>query len=139
MRIFLDACIIIYWVEAAAPFYTQVISSLRKIAESYPDHLLTISRLSFLECLVQPLRNQDKKIMAVYRQFFELPSVSIIEIDPHVIDIATRLRANYNLRTPDAIQAACCLSTEGEHLFLTNDNRFSIISDLQVRLLFETN
>lgn len=133
MRIFLDACIIIYWVEAAPPFHTQLISTLKDIADQHPSHILTISRLSLLECLVKPLRMHEKKIENIYRQFFESPSVSIIEIDHQVIDIATRLRSTYNLRTPDAIQAASCLSTETPHLFLTNDKRFSNIPNLHVR------
>lgn len=59
MHVFLDACIIIYWVESSQPFYTKLITILRNITELYPNHVLTVSRLSLLECLVKPLRDKD--------------------------------------------------------------------------------
>ena len=127
MKIFLDACVIIYWVEVAEPFYTKLLSKLRTIAEQYPEHTLSISRLSFLECLVKPLRLQDKKSLNVYQQFFDAQELEIIEIDATVIDTATQLRAKHNLRTPDAIQIASCLSMNTDHLFLTNDKKLSCV------------
>lgn len=135
MRIFLDACIIIYWVEAAEPFYSQFIATLRNVAERHPNHVLTISRLSFLECLVKPRREKDMVTLKTYQDFFESPALSIIEIDHHVIDMAITLRADYNIRTPDAIQMACCLSTGETHLFLTNDMKLAKIPTLNVQLI----
>lgn len=132
MRIFLDACIIIYWVEAALPYYSTLISKLESISSQYPIHTITVSRLSILECLVKPLRNKEAKIVKVYQQFFESPDLSIIEIDHKVIELATLLRAEHNLRTPDAIQAASCLSTESQHLFLTNDKRLTSVNHLNI-------
>lgn len=135
MRVFLDACVIIYWVEAAEPFYSKFIATLRDIAISHPEHVLTISRLSFLECLVKPRREKEITILKTYQRFFESPGLSIIEIDHHVIDLAVTLRADYSIRTPDAIQMASCLSTGEAHLFLTNDMKLAKIPSLNVRLI----
>lgn len=135
MRIFLDACIIIYWVEAAEPFYSKFIATLRDIAERHPSHELTISRLSFLECLVKPSREKERAILKTYQAFFESPALSIIEIDHHVIDIAIKLRADYKIRTPDAIQMASCLSTGDAYLFLTNDMKLANIPTLNIQLI----
>ena len=132
MRIFLDACIIIYWVESSEPFYSKVLAQLRHIAAQYPDHVLTVSRLSFLECLVKPTREKDHKTIEVYRKFFESSELEIIEIDSAVIDTATQLRADYGLRTPDAIQAAGCLLLGEQPLFFTNDKRFASVTKLNV-------
>lgn len=135
MKIFLDACIIIYWVESTEPFYSELIAKLTNIAKRYPQHTLAISRLSLLECLVKPIRKQDKKLLKIYQQFFESSQLSIIEIDSQVIDTATQLRAYHNLRTPDAIQAAGCLSLQESHLFLTNDKMFRKIPALTVEIV----
>lgn len=135
VNIFLDACIIIYWAEASEPFYSKLLAELQRIAEQYPDHTLVVSRLSMLECLVKPMRDNDKKIVTLYQEFFQSPDIAIVEIDASVIDIATQLRAQYNLRTPDAIQAASCLSTNQEHLFLTNDKQLSVIKELHTIVL----
>lgn len=135
MIIFLDACIIIYWVEAAFPYYSMVIKKFSDLAERYPDHTLAISRLSLLECLVKPLRDDDRETLAIYERFFTSPDLSIIEIDARIIDKATQLRAQYTLRTPDAIQAASCLSMPNSPLFLTNDKRFAVIPSLHIEQL----
>lgn len=135
IRLFLDACIIIYWIESAEPFYSQLLSKLTEIAEKYPQHTLTISRLSFLECLVKPLREKDTKTLMSYKAFFEAQHMEIIEIDQAVIEVATELRAQHNLRTLDAIQAASCMSANKKHLFLTNDKRFCSVSNLSTNIL----
>lgn len=131
-RIFLDACIIIYWVESAEPFYSKLLTQFNNIAEQYPEHVLTISRLSFLECLVKPTREKDKKTIDIYRDLFESAEIEIIEMNEEVINIATQLRADYGLRMPDAIQAASCLSSNESHVFLTNDKRFASVTCMNV-------
>lgn len=131
-RIFLDACIIIYWVESAEPFFSKLLKQLNDIAEQHPEHVLMVSRLSLLECLVKPMRDKDKKTVEKYREFFESTELKIIEIDSRVIDIATKLRADYGLRTPGAIQAASCLSSGKQHIFLSNDKRFTSVTQLNV-------
>ncbi|MCX7091602.1 MAG: PIN domain-containing protein [Legionellales bacterium] len=135
IRLFLDACIIIYWVESAEPFYSKLLSQLQDIAEKNPHHVLTISRLSFLECLVKPIREKDKKTLRIYKDFFEANHLEIIEIDQKVIELATDLRARHNLRTPDAIQAASCMIGGGDHLFLTGDKHFGSVSKLSTCIL----
>lgn len=132
IRIFLDACIIIYWVESSEPFYSKLLMKLDHIVEQHPEHILTVSRLSFLECLVKPTREKDKKTIEIYRNFFESAELEIIEIEPSMIETATQLRADYSLRTPDAIQAASCLVAGEQHIFLTNDKRFTSVTQLNV-------
>ena len=75
MRIFLDACIIIYWVECAQPFHAKLLAQLASIAEQHPKHLLTISRLSLLECLVKPPAPSRKIYIKNLSRFFESPFV----------------------------------------------------------------
>lgn len=132
MRLFLDACIIIYWVESAEPFFSKLLEQLNYIALEYPQHIVTVSRLSFLECLVKPTREKDAKTIEAYRKFFESPELEMMEIDSAVIDSAIQLRADYGLRTPDAIQVASCLFSDEQHLFLTNDKRFTSVKRLKV-------
>jgi len=59
--------------------------------------------------------------------------LEVIELDATVIDIATELRANYpnSLRTPDAIQLACAI-TSGADQFLTGDKKLSAIQEVKV-------
>lgn len=47
-------------------------------------------------------------------------NLSIIDVDYKIADIASRLRANYNIKTPDAIILATGISMNVDY-FITND------------------
>ncbi len=135
MNVFFDACVIIYLIESKEPFYSQVQQTLHRLAETYPDMSIAISRLSILECLVHPLRNQDNSTVEQYRTFFSRQDLQIVELTPEVVEKALWLRVRYNLRTPDALQAACALELPGDFIFLTGDKSFERITELNVELV----
>ena len=58
---------------------------------------------------VGPLRRGDQASLDRFDALFDQPGLLIVEFIAPVVDLATRLPANYGLRTPDALQAACCL------------------------------
>ncbi len=84
---------------------------------------------------MQPLRDGDEALALRYEALFAAPELRTIEIDANVIEGATRVRAQFGLRTPDAIQAASCLSLDIEHIFLTNDQVFRRMPRLAPRLV----
>lgn len=47
-------------------------------------------------------------------------NLSIIDVDYKIADIASRLRANYNIKTPDAIILVTGISMNVDY-FITND------------------
>lgn len=49
-------------------------------------------------------------------------NLSIIDVDYKIADIASRLRANYNIKTPDAIILATGISMNIDY-FITNDTK----------------
>jgi predicted nucleic acid-binding protein len=61
--------------------------------------------------------------------------VHIVEITTDIIRTATKLRAQYTLPTPDALQAACALSLPEKPLFVTADKGFKRISQLDILLM----
>jgi len=83
-----------------------------------------------MECRVVPLRDRNTSLLQLYDDFFSTDSLQIVDLSRNVLEIATRIRANFGLKTPDALQAACCLSLESQHLFLTEDRAFSKIEQL---------
>lgn len=97
---------------------------------------LVVSRLSFLECRVLPLKTKNSALLDCYNRFFRLPGLEIIELNVTVINIATELRANYpgSLRTPDAIQLACAI-TSGADQFLTGDKKLAAIQEIKVTVV----
>lgn len=135
MKLFLDACIIIYLVEAAEPFYTRVVEAIRNSTPDVSPMLYAVSRLSFLECRVKPLRDHDKHSLDKLDEYFQAPDLTIVELTPEVINQATILRARFGLRTPDAIQAACALSLVETTRFLTGDSSFRKVTGFDVLVI----
>jgi predicted nucleic acid-binding protein len=135
MIIFLDANIIIYRVEAVEPFNQQVLVAVNDLVQKYPDGGFAVSRLSVMECLVKPLREQNSADIDSYRGFFTSTGLQIIEISALVIEKATLLRARHGLRTPDAIQAASAMSIKEPVTFLTGDKQLRKVPGLNVQLV----
>ena len=137
MKFFLDANIIIYWIEGAEPFYSKFLFSLKNLKLQYPEALFVISRLSFLECRVKPLEEKNLQLLSLYDQFFQASDLCIVELTADVVNIATQLKSQYKLRTPDALQVACALSIsfDNDVIFVTGDLRIKNIQGLTVTYL----
>jgi len=128
---FLDACIIIYNVEMAEPYYADLARFFVQYHSHHPQENITVSRLSYLECLVKPLRENNTALIGKYHDFFHRNGLEIIDLAAVVIETATEIRARHNLATPDAIQAASCLHSSAS-LFITNDPIFRRVPQLNV-------
>lgn len=135
--IFLDACAIIYWVEARNPWYQHLQFCLNSLKKEYGDLHLAVSDLSRLECLVKPLRNQQTETVSLYEQFFQHPQLHIQSLTPSVIEEALKLRVEYSIKTPDALQAASALIWRNDCIFLTADNGFKKIAYLNTQNINE--
>lgn len=61
-------------------------------------------------------------------------NLSVIPVNRQILIEAAKLRANVNIKLPDAIHAATALLTQCS-TFLTNDQRFQVIPNLTVVLL----
>ncbi len=79
---------------------------------------------------------QKLGIAELLRTVFKLPGLQIVELDATVIDIATELRANHpgSLRTPDAIQLACAITSRADQ-FLTGDKKLVTIQEVNVTVV----
>ncbi|MCC6273762.1 MAG: PIN domain-containing protein [Deltaproteobacteria bacterium] len=132
MKLFLDACVIIYWIEAKTPFYSKLIRRLQELRKRHPDAVFAVSRLSHLECKVRPLQNGDERLLGLYEAFFSAPDLLTVEMRSAIVDHAAELRAKTGLRTPDAIQAASALSLGEPCLFLSSDASFRKVPHLQI-------
>jgi predicted nucleic acid-binding protein len=135
MILFLDACALIYRVEEVAPWNARLVKLIADLRRRHAGLQFAVSRLSYLECRVQPLRDGDEALALRYEALFAAPELHTVEIDANVIEGAARIRAQFGLRTPDAIQAASCLSLDKEHIFLTNDSAFRRVPRLALRMV----
>lgn len=135
MIAFFDASALIYLIEGREPFAGKVRKELAAVAKKYPDLGAAVSRLTWLECRVGPMRANDSTALALYDAFFARPDLAWVELTRDVVELAAVIRAKHGLRTPDALQAASCLQLGADHVFLSGDSAFKRVGGLNVRVL----
>ena len=135
MIAFFDASALIYLIEGKEPFASNVRQQLTALASKYPDLVAAVSRLTWLECRVGPMKANNSAVLAAFDTFFAKPDLVWVELSKDVVELAAAIRARHGLRTPDALQAASCLQLGGEHLFLSGDATFRRVAGLHVKVL----
>lgn len=135
MIAFFDASALIYLVEGAELFAGRIRLELARVSKKYPNLQVALSRLSWLECRIHPMRNDEHATLAAFDRFFVRPDLIWVELSKDVVELATAIRVKHGARVPDALQAACCLQLGPDHLFFTGDAGFSRVAGLKVKLL----
>jgi len=132
---FLDASALIYLMDGDEAWSGAVQQALQELAAADPSLAIAVSRLSVLECRVGPLRRGDQASLERFDALFAQPDLLWVELTAPVVEQATRLRALHGVRTPDALQAACCLQLGSDAVMVSGDADFRRIPTLQLRLL----
>jgi predicted nucleic acid-binding protein len=118
LRIYWDTCVLIYRVQGIDPWMSGIST---RLAER-PNHRLTVSELTRLECRTKPLQEQDKATLAAFDRIFNSPRIGYAKLERSVFDLATELRALQRLKTIDALHLAAAIDSGCEE-FWTNDRR----------------
>jgi len=132
---FFDANALIYLIEGREPFAGRVSRQMAAWNSQHPGIGTALSRLSWLECRVGPMKRNDIARLSEFDAFFSNPDLIWIELDRHVVELAALIRARHGLRTPDALQAASCLQLGPDHVLLTGDAAFKRVHGLNVACL----
>jgi len=131
----LDTMIFIYHFEenrVYSPLTFSIFESLEK-----GDFKGITSILTLLEILVKPKKENNLLLTERYKLLFEtFPNLQIKTLNENIAEIASGLRAGYNINTPDAIQIATSLEAKAD-IFITNDATLKKISEIKVLLLSE--
>lgn len=135
MIAFFDASALIYLIEGKPPFASRVREELAAVAKKHPDLGSAVSRLSWLECRVGPMKTNDSPVLTAFDAFFARPDLVWVELTREVVELAAAIRVKHGLRTPDALQAACCLQLGPRHVLLTGDATFKRVAGLNVTVL----
>ena len=134
-RIGLDTAPVIYFVEANPKYDLLVTDIFQRIASGVLDAVTSV--LTVTEVLAHPYKTADHGLAQQYRNLLlHRNNLSTLDIGPQAADEAAKLRAQFGLRTPDALQIAVAI-TKGCQAFLTNDTRLSRVTNLNIILLDE--
>ena len=126
----LDTSLFIYLIERH-PVYADVVRPIFAAANRGECRLVT-SAVTLLEVLIVPYRLRKPDVAVAYEDLLmRSRGVEMIDIDTGQLRVAAELRANFGLKTPDALQIAAALTT-GCSSFITNDKRLPEIPGLSI-------
>lgn len=129
-EIALDTAAFIYLIEEN-PRYLPLLEPLFARVDKGQARIAT-SAITLLEVLVLPYRVGDFRLAERYRELLTRSAgLRLVGLDNAQLCAAAQLRALYRVKTPDALQVAAALSTEGRAL-VTNDRRLPEIPGLRI-------
>jgi len=131
--LFLDTMVFIYHFERN-PQYFPITNYLFNSIEKGEVKAFT-SIISLIEILTGPLKLKEKILAKEYNLLLSsFPNLKIIDLNQEIAEKTAELRAEFNLRTPDAIQVATALVSNSESL-ITNDRTFKKIKGIDILIL----
>ena len=126
----LDTPLFIYFIEEHPKFF-PILRNLFSAIDAQKLPACT-SALTLLEILVLPLRYGRVDIADRYDRILSYGrGLSLCNIEASVLREAARLRAVYQVKTPDAIQIGSALVNRCRY-FVTNDRRLPQIHDIDI-------
>lgn len=125
----MDTSVFIYHVEESEK-YSPLTDPIFNWLEG-PRAGAVTSTITLLEILVQPYRLGDlNRVNKFYALLSTFPHLEWVAPNLQIADVGASLRADHNLRTPDAIQAASALHS-GATGFVSNDVVFQKVAGLE--------
>ncbi len=129
----IDTAPVIYYIEQYPAFHAHVRPFFEAVARG--SFATVTSMVTVIEVLVQPLRRGDLQLANEYRDILlRSAGVTTLALSEDIAEETARVRAQYNLRTPDAIHIATALHTRAS-FFLTNDASFRRVPGIQVLVI----
>jgi len=133
LKIYLDACVIIYLIEGTAERRSRVLEQIRDKAK-YDSQFIT-SILSKLECLVRPKKDGNNSLVSLYEDFFSSQIIVTESINQATIEQALEYRVRFGFKTPDAIYLATA-KEQNVDFFITADKELVRCTELNVLVIY---
>lgn len=129
----LDTMVFIYLFEENIRYFKFVKDIFTHIEKGRIKGVTSV--ITPIEILSSPgLENFPEK-QKLYLSFFsKLKNLSVVDLSFQLIEKVSRLRRKYHLRTPDAIELATSID-EGAKSFITNDERYKKVTEINVIIL----
>lgn len=130
-----DTAPFIYLIEENSTYLEMVCSFFSAMDRG--EFRAVTSTITLLEVLIYPLRRHDVALAQQYREILLCAEgLTTVPLFPEIAEEGARLRAQYNITTPDAVQMATAIY-EGASFFLTNDAGLPSLPMLKVLVLEE--
>ncbi len=126
----IDAAPLIYYIEEH-PRYLPLVDPFFDALDRGAFHAVA-STVALLEVLVYPLRQHNDQLAQAYRRM--LVESDVLTLFPPSVEIAeqaARLRADFFLKTPDALHLATARQMRASY-FVTNDARLPAVLGIEI-------
>ena len=118
-KLYLDSNIFMYALEGHELYWTVLQRLFQHIASQ--QILVCTSELALAECLVMPLKLNNQPLAELYKTHLTSHAgLECVLLSREILIQAAQLRADLNIKLPDAIHVATALAVECDSL-LTND------------------
>ena len=122
-----DSAPIIYTLEAHERFAERFAPLFERHAEG--ELVLAVTTVTIAEVLTGPLRAREEALARRYRAALE--AWQVVDLTSEIAESAARLRGQYGLKLPDAIQLASALAINADAL-VTHDRDFGKVRGLRI-------
>lgn len=134
-RVYIEAAPLIYYIEENAA-YIERMDAIVSLIDRAPLEAVS-SVITLTEVLNQPMKLARADLERAYRDILlNSNRFHLLDVTTAIADVAARLRAEYSLRTPDALHVATALQSNCD-LFLTNDSAIKRVAAIRVVTLDE--
>lgn len=134
-RLYLDAAVFIYFVERHPRYFDFCDQIFRKVEEGRIEAVT--STLTMTEILVQPYKMKKEELaLKFYSLLTTYPHLQWIDLTLPISDLAAKLRAENNMKTPDSIHGASALFAGATGL-VCNDRIFRKVAGVECLILEE--
>lgn len=125
----------IYYTESRPIYLDKMRAIFQQMNQGQFEILCSVITLS--ETLNKPIKANDQILVDAYNSLFEdTYGLTLLPVNKIIARRAAELRAQYGLKTPDAIHVASALET-GCQAFLTNDMGLKRVDEIQILVLDE--
>jgi predicted nucleic acid-binding protein len=126
----LDTTPLIYFIEKHSSYHPLLRLFFTALANG--EFKAVTSTVTLVETLTHPMRLKQLDLARRYQDILlNAENMTTLSLSPGIAVRAARIRADYNFRTPDAVQLATAIEGEAE-FFLTNDRALRKFSELRV-------
>jgi predicted nucleic acid-binding protein len=128
--VFVDTAPFIYFFENH-PDYLPIMQDFFEQVYDVQAQVVT-SMVTYIELTSQPVRLGDRRLARKYRDYLcYSENITLLPLDLTIADEVVALRAEYALKTPDAVQLGTALAVAADYV-LTNDRQWSQVEELRI-------
>jgi len=133
--IFLDTAPFIYFFEQHQDYFPALETLFNQLYETGAQAITSI--ITYIELTTLPARQGKNQLVRKYRDFLSnSENISLFPLDMNIADHVVQLRAQYQFKTPDAIQLGTAVASGADYI-LTNDKEWQKLDGIKVVLVSE--